>query len=303
MDGISTAQLHLDFRTGRPSAIYAASSCAEQRAACVALNRQRARGILEAAQLAPPGESLSPDVWDAAFARRSREWDLALIPLEKLGIYHDADGLMSSSGPLQALTSGAEACPYFDPDWKVVYKLFDLRANGSLGKKISLESNDEGEFEICVRDAVLKDTLEKLSVLNEAGAHPTEIVGLSDNGDYLIAKQPLAGAMVNFLEDRDIATCFIHGVNPEGTGLRQRVTVIWLNEQPWLVSDLHERNIMRDLDGHPTIIDALIGPVPLLALKQLAWLRDAVEDAQALRLGKPLPIRKKFDEGVDDDAL
>ena len=39
---------------------------------------------------------------------------------------------------LTALPSGAEAIPYFDKEWGVVYKLFDLRVNGSLGKKIEL---------------------------------------------------------------------------------------------------------------------------------------------------------------------
>ena len=30
---------------------------------------------------------------------------------------------------------------------------------------------------------------------------------------------------------------------------------------PWLVGDLHERNIMRDANGTPTIINALVGAI------------------------------------------
>lgn len=93
------------------------------------------------------------------------------------------------------LPSGAEASPYHDPQSNSVYKLFDLRPNGSLGKKISLELNDQQEFEVVLKDAVLRDTSEKIRILNDIGGHPTEIVGLSDNGDYLIAKQPLARRM------------------------------------------------------------------------------------------------------------
>jgi len=252
LDGHSSAQLHLDFRTGRPTAIDARSSSDTQRAACTSLNRERTRSILEAAQFSPPGEQIPAHVWDAAFTRRSREWELPLISLEKLGIFHDRDGLRSSNGNLIALPSGAEACPYYDPEWSVVYKLFDLRANGSLGKKISLELNDEGEFELMEgKDADLKSTLEKLAVLNEAGAHPTEIVGLSDNGDYLIAKQPLALPMKDYLQDRHTATLAICGIVPQATRLKRAITVIWVNMQPWLLADLHDRNICEIAKMNP----------------------------------------------------
>ena len=302
MDGNHTAQLSIDFRTGRPTAIHSGNSCADQRAACVAINRERTRGILEAAQFAPPGESLPVDVWDAAFARRSyQQWDVPLIPLEKLGIQHDEDGLRSSD-LLVALTPGAEASPYFDRDWGAVYKLFDLRGNGSLGKKIEFGFDSEGLFDVVLCDATLQDTLEKLAVLNEAGAHPTEIVGLSDSANYLVVKQPWADPRGHFETDRDIAISAIRGITPSFTGLRRTVVVVWVAQRAWLVSDLHDRNIMRDADGNPTIIDALIGPVPPEAVRRLKWLRDAVEDARALREGKPLEKRQRF-EDVDDDSL
>lgn len=111
LDRNLAAQLSIDFQTGRPTAINSGNSCADQRAACVAINRERTRGILEAAQFAPPGESLPVDVWDAAFARSSyQQWDVPLIPLEKLGIHHDEDGLRSSDLP-GAHTLRAEANP------------------------------------------------------------------------------------------------------------------------------------------------------------------------------------------------
>jgi hypothetical protein len=219
-----------------------------------------------------------------------------------MGIHHDRDGLRSSSKELPALPSGAEACPYKDFANGVVYKLFDLHSDGSLGKKLLLERNDEGEFEVQNRPAELRDTLEKLSVLNEAGAHPTEIVGLSDDGHYLVVKQPLAGPSGDFELDRDTAIALIRARTPAATRLRTRVAVAWVGGQTWLVGDLHERNIMCDGDGLPTIIDALIGPAPPLAMKQLAWLRNASEDARALRENRPLPERRLFDD-VDDDLL
>jgi hypothetical protein len=203
---------------------------------------------------------------------------------------------------LLALPSGAEAIPYFDKEWGVVYKLFDLRVNGSLGKKVELVRNGEGDFDLTSCDANLKETLEKIAVLNEMGAHPTEIVGLSDSGDYLIVKQPWANPREDFETDRKAAVSEIQGIIPEYTGLRQTVIVAWLNQRAWLVADLHERNIMRDQDGTPTIIDALIGPVPSVAFKELRWLREATEDAEALREGRPAVKRQRF-EDADDDSL
>lgn len=226
------AQLSIDFRTGRRTAIHAGNSCAEQRSACVALNRIRARGILEATQLASSGESVSLDARYATIARYSRDRDVPLIPLDQLGIHHDEDGLRSSS-LLTPLPSGAEAIPYFDKDWGVVYKLLDLRVNGSLGKKIELVRTTEGDFDLIPCDATLRDTLEKLAVLNHAGGHPTEIVGLSDSGDYLIAKQPWAYPRGDFETDRRTAVSEIRGIIPEytGSGLRHTVVVMWLENR------------------------------------------------------------------------
>ena len=77
---------------------------------------------------------------------------------------------------------------------------------------------------------------------------------------------------------------------------------MWLENCAWLVGDLHERNIMRDQDETPTIIHALIGPVPPAALKELRWLREATEDAQALRENRP-PVKRQRFEDAEDDSL
>lgn len=210
---------------------------------------------------------------------------------------------MRSSDFLVPLTSGAEASPYHDKDWNVVYKLFDLRNDGSLGKMIRLEEMETDRFEVQLLPATLRDTLEKLTVLNDAGGHPTEIVGLSPDGHYLIAKQPFAFPYKDYQEDRAAATDALCGIVPPFTNMQRQVAVIWLNDQGWLVSDLHVRNIMRDRDGNPTIIDALIGPVLSSARRKLAWLNHALEDAEALRHGHQPRKRLQFGEESDDASL
>jgi hypothetical protein len=296
-------QLQLDFRTGRPSAINGPVVSPSERAACSAINARRARGILQVSQLSPSRESLPPDVWAAAFVRKTREWDVPLISLSKLGLTRDEDGFLESKTPktFHALTSGAEACPYVDENAGVVYKLFYLLSNGALGKKISYELNDGGKFECRIELAVLSDTLTKLITLHDAGAHPTEIVGLSDTGDYLIAKQPLAEAHQDFAADQESAVQSIKGVPLSCQGIRGRAILIWVNDRAWLVSDLHTGNIMRDGENRPTIIDALTGPIPPLAFDQLRQVREAVQDAKDLREGRAPQIRLRFEDVNDED--
>lgn len=264
-----TAQLDFDYRTRRPTGIRFSEPSAHQRAACSTLNRERARGLLEAARHTPPGEQVPVDVWNAAFARKCADWGVPLIPLSWFGIDRDADGLLSSK-ELEALTPGAEASPYLDHDAQVVYKFFELHPNGAMGKKFDLVRADESDrpgipeeerYHLESQPATVFDTIRKLRILNTAGAHPTEIVGLSEGADFLVAKQPKAFAYKDLGIDTQSAIDAIRGIIPERSRLEAQVVVIWVENEAMLVSDLHERNIMRDRDGNPTIIDALIGPI------------------------------------------
>lgn len=304
LDEHQSVQFQLDFRTGRPTAITGRFVTSGERAACSAVNARRVRGILQVSQLSPSRESLPPDVWAAAFVRKTREWDVPLISLSKLGLISDEDGFLESASPqsFQPLKSGAEACPYVDLNAGVVYKLFFLLKNGGLGKKLSYELDDSGRFECRTEDATLVDTLTKLVTLHDAGAHPTEIVGLSDDGKYLIAKQPLATAYHDFEKDQAEAIEILKGVPLSSQGIRGRAVLIWVNGLAWIVSDLHKGNIMRDAEGRPTIIDALTGAIPPLAYEQLRAIREAVQDAKDLREGRQPLARPQF-EDVDDHDL
>ncbi|MDB6076309.1 MAG: hypothetical protein JWO82_56, partial [Akkermansiaceae bacterium] len=107
----------------------------------------------------------------------------------------------------------------------------------------------------------------------------------------------------NFEKDRAVAIEAVLGEVPLFSGLSRTVAIIHVNDTPWLVSDLHNRNIMRDREGKPTIIDALTGPVDGEALRQLAWLRNGVEDAEDRRCGRPKRKRLAFGDDVADDDL
>jgi hypothetical protein len=293
-------QYYLDFRTGRPSCIQGQRVEPADRAACTALNRRRARGLQEAARQAPSREPLSPHVWSALVARRCAEWGVPLVSLPALGISADPDGFLSSKW-LKPLKAGAEACPFLDPENGVVYKLFPLHVQGGLGKSLFIEWIDEEQrFESSVVDATLDATLEKLMALHDAGAHPTEIVGLADDGNYLIIKQPEALAFENLDVDRVSAVETMKAIRCDAR-FNTAKWVFWLDEQAWVMSDLHPGNIMREAEVGATIIDALAAPLSPFLISKSAILRQAVEEARALREGRVYEKPRGFDDVNDDD--
>ena len=163
-----------------------------------------------------------------------------------------------------------------------------------------IEQDDEGGFRAIHGDADLDSTMEKLAVLHEAGACPTEIVGLAETGDYLIAKQPLCGPHQDFQQDRKRAAEAIKAVVPKYS-LGREIRVFWVRDQAWCIGDLHEGNIMRDAAGQATIIDALICPLPTRMLKLAPHLQTSVMLARALREGRDVPSDDPFLNAHDED--
>ena len=311
MNGIASTQFHIDFRTGRETALTGAAFGAGERAACSALNRQRAQGIQEATRSTPSRESLSADVWAALVASRARDWAVPLVSLSGLGLGLDRDG-MPTSRFLIPLKTGAEASPFADLEWGVVYKLFPLHSNGGLGKTFEIERDAARTgFSMSVRDAVLAETIEKLMVLHDAGAHPTELVGLDEQGDYLIAKQPLAQSFGDIESERDATIAKIDTARPQAieamravpckAGFKRPVWIIWCDERAWVLSDLHPGNVMQDANRQPCIIDALLAPVPPGLISTDRLLAEAVADARSWRETGVLPKRKAFEDVNDDD--
>lgn len=291
-------QLHIDFRTGKSTAIIGPTVNDGIRAACHALNLERKSGIAAAIGGTPPRRTLPIDVWTGRFVASLGDLDIPLIDLEAFGFHHE-EGFLGNRH-LKALPPGAEASPFLDVDNGVVYKLFDLRPGGTMGKKLRFQTRSEG-FEIESAEARWSDMLDKFIVLNRGGGHPTELAGISTDGGYLIAKQPQAFPFENFRSDLAAAEAAMSGIVPIGGGLRQHLFVTVIDGTPWLVGDLHERNIMRDVNGTPTIIDALVGEVSLTARRELDWLDAACAEARVFRETGTRPPR--WDDVVDDGEL
>ena len=111
-------QLHIDFRTGKPTAIIGPHVSDGIRAACHALNLGRKSGLQAAFGSTPPRGAVSNDVWIDRFTGRLAEQRIPLIDLEGLGFRHE-DGFLTND-LLKPLPSGAEASPFLDEErWDV----------------------------------------------------------------------------------------------------------------------------------------------------------------------------------------
>jgi hypothetical protein len=162
-----------------------------------------------------------------------------------------------------------------------------------------------------VRDAVLAETIEKLIVMHEAGGHPTELVGIDDQGDYLIAKQPLATPYGDLDNLREMTIAQIDRMRPQAVermravvcraGFKRPVWIVWWDARAWVMSDLHPGNVMKDASGLPCIIDALLSPLPAELIHRDRMVSEATEDARLWRETGHLPVRKAFDDVNDDD--
>ena len=129
------------------------------------------------------------------------------------------------------------------------------------------------------------ETIEKLCVLHEAGAHPTEIIGLSDAGDHLIVKQPQATVIEVGMKQRAESCGKLSTVLMPSIAIRGELRIFWHDSRAWLLGDLHRGNIMGDADNESTIIDALIGSIPRPFVQQFNEVAAAIRESQNRREG------------------
>ncbi len=264
------------------------ASCRPLSGRVVVSSIDSARAIKDAASATASGRPIPSDVWAAHFARRSQTLEVPLISMKEMGFHtDDEDDIISDD--LGYLDCGREAMAWADQEHKCVYKFFDLKIDehfqGSIGLKLLMQGRPPDEVEVIEQPGRIDDILEKICALHSAGACPTEIAGLTDDGKYLVAKQPRCVAMVDFKADRDRALKEMNAVAPKGSFGRE-LWVFYAEGRFWLLSDLHAKNILRLQDGTPAIIDALTGHLPDYYRRFHPKLEEASQRAKALALGE-----------------
>lgn len=205
---------------------------------------------------------------------------------------------------LQRLGSGKEAVAWGDLQTQCVYKMFNLflddQQRGRLGQKLVFRMEDDFYCSVTFEDADIYHVVEKLKLLHEVGACPTEIVGLTEGGYYLVAKQLWCQPYKELDADRREAVKAIQAVLPTGS-YSQQIWIFWANDRAWGIGDLHRGNIMRMTRGGPTIIDALIGEIPERVLHQVPAIHRAAMLAKRWRETGVLESSDPFAHTRDED--
>lgn len=214
---------------------------------------------------------------------------LPILPLETFGFPPDTTDLLTECGPrLRPISSGVEATA-FEAEDHSIYKFYAPREDGRIGGSFEFRRGEDVALHAEACTGSYRAMLEKLLLVVRLGGMPTEVIGVSPEG-VLIAKQTLGERLP---EGTDTS-----GVQPPDLipvpsrflrAHRDHPRLYFVNEYPWLVADLHARNLVRAADGQLRAIDLLAAPFPagLVSIEPLLadWLTRVRLDpaASALR--------------------
>jgi len=218
----------------------------------------------------------------AAFGEAIRAFraTLPIVPLEDFGFRSDVDDpFEANAARLQRIGGGVEALAFVDP-LQSVYKFFLFREGGAVGATFEFTAGEGGA--LLRAEAVPGDyriLFEKLRLTHTIGI-PTEIVAITPEG-ILVAKQTLGRALP---EKTDVSGLDPARLIPVPSRFlrtnRDHPRLVFLDDQPWLVADTHDRNIVIAADGSWRVIDLVAAPFPPEWLARLQALRDWIERAR-----------------------
>jgi hypothetical protein len=189
----------------------------------------------------------------------------ALLPLRRLGDFgfsSDAENpLEESDGRLIRIGGGVEAWVYISSADGSVYKFYLPRDPKRIGSEFAFRRGEECRW---AADAELGDyraLFEKLLLVDILGM-PTEVVAITFEG-VLVAKQGFGDPLP---QDRDMSKALPAGliVIPSRflRANRDHPRLFFLDEQPYLIADLHARNFVCAGDGILYPIDLVAASLP-----------------------------------------
>lgn len=204
---------------------------------------------------------------------------LPVVPLDTFGFSSDVeDPFEANTDRLARIGGGVEALAFADRAGSV-YKFFLFREGGDVGATFSF---GRAEGDLLLATAVpgsYRLLLQKLMLTHRFGL-PTEIVGITPEG-ILVAKQPLGRPLP---EKTDVS-----GLDPDRLipvpsrflrADRDHPRLAFLDDEPWLVADTHDRNVVVAHDDSWRIIDLVAAPLPPALLGRLRLFADWIERAR-----------------------
>ncbi len=209
---------------------------------------------------------------------------LPLVSLEDFGFDSEADDpFEANTTRLRRIGGGVEALAFADTQ-DSVYKFFLFREGGTVGATFAF---GRGEGEVLMATAVpgsYRRLFEKLRLTHLLGM-PTEIAGITREG-IIVAKQTF-GRMLP--EQTDMSGLDPARLIPIPSRFlrsdRDHPRLHFLDDEPWLVGDTHDRNVVVAEDDTWRVIDLVAAPLPPEWLGQMGlfagWIERARHDPRA----------------------
>jgi hypothetical protein len=198
---------------------------------------------------------------------------LPFVTLDAFGFEPGGEDIFETNTPrLVRIGGGVEALAFEAPD-SSIYKFFFFREGGYIGSGFSYSRNEVGLIEANAVPGSYRQLLEKLLIVHHIGV-PTEVVGISPEG-ILIVKQMLGEALPQGMDTSKllpgglivIPSAFLRAD-------RDHPRLYFLDGRPWILADLHARNMVRCRDGKLRVIDLVAAPWPVDITRSEALIHD-----------------------------
>ena len=201
---------------------------------------------------------------------------LPLVSLTDFGFPEEVGDILAECPPaLRPISSGVEATAFESASDHSIYKFFMPREDGRIGGTFAQPRREAPAWHAAAADGRSPAMLEKFDLILRLDGMPIEIVGVTREEGVLITKQTL-GELLS--EGADTSGVQPAPLIPIPSRLlrahRDHPRLFFVDGAPWLVADLHSRNLVRAADGILRAIDLLAAPFPPALVEAEPLLRD-----------------------------
>lgn len=211
---------------------------------------------------------------------------LPIVSLEDFGFPERVEDLLAECGPrLRPISSGVEATA-FEAEDHSIYKFFMPRESGRIGGTFEFRRGEEVALLADAADGSYRAMLEKFDLIVRLDGMPTEVIGVTKAEGVLITKQTLGSLLSEGADTSGVQPAPLIPIPSRFLRAhRDHPRLYFVEGKPWLVADLHSKNLVRAADGQLRAIDLLAAPLPadLVAKEPLLvdWLDRARLDPTA----------------------
>ncbi len=235
-------------------------------------------------------------VWAAlGEAIRAFRASLPVVPMERFGFDPTTDDpFETNTAELTRIGGGVEALAFVNPH-QSVYKFFLFREGGDVGATFAYATAEDGLLQATAVPGSYRMLFAKLRLTHWLGI-PTEVIGITPEG-IVVAKQTFGRALP---EKSDLSGLDPARLIPIPSRFlradRDHPRLVFAEDEPWLVADTHDRNVVVAADGSQRIIDLVAAPLPPEWRERWPLFRDWIERAR-------LDPRADVLAPVNDDEL